>query len=118
MKFLIPLLFILAVGCSTVQTQGTRQIDAVLSDGSLDVKRTDTPQIIAEKKEIKAALIQARSDIDHAEKATLAAEKKAQKNEKLASQAIVFWAVLLCICIVSVLSFIAYIMRRVFFSVT
>lgn len=69
-----------ACACSTVQTPATKQIDTILSDGSLDIRPTDKPEQISEKKEIRAALMTAKAEIVKAEKQRQKAEAKAQKD--------------------------------------
>ena len=69
------------VGCASVRTAGTQQIDAVINSGILD---NDKPVTEENKKLIRSALESARSDIVAAEKQKAEAEKRALAAEKRA----------------------------------
>ena len=88
MKGLLCALFALALGCSTVQTQAVKHIDEVLKSGTLDKK---TPIGYAERQAYKAVMIEARGEIVDLTKKKAAAEQKAEKNARLARQAVLFW---------------------------
>ena len=76
------------VGCASVRTVGTQQIDAVIGSGILD---NDKPVTTEDKKMIRSALESARSDIVTAETQKAAAEKRALAAEKRADSNAV-WA--------------------------
>ena len=73
----------LFVGCASVHTVGTQQIDAVIDSGILD---SDKPVTVEDKRLIRSALESARSDIVAAETAKVAADKKAESNAVWASR--------------------------------
>lgn len=86
MKYLIPLLFSLSIGCASMPvTDGTRQIEAVKASGILDIKKGDTPQTIIEKKEIVSAFNAAEVDIKAAKDAQAKAETAQKKAEQKAA---------------------------------
>ena len=88
MKLIFVILMFSLVGCASVQTVGTQQIDAVIDSGILD---NDKPVTAEYKKMIRSALESARSDIVTAETQKAAAEKRALAAEKRADSNAV-WA--------------------------
>jgi hypothetical protein len=68
-------------GCVTGRlTQGVRNIDEILSDGTLTILPKDSPETIAQKKRISTVLASAREEILESENKRIAAEKSAQKS--------------------------------------
>ena len=79
----IVLFLCMFVGCASVRTVGTQQIDAVIGSGILD---SDKPVTSEDKRLIRSALESARADIVTAETQRVAAEKRADSNAAWASR--------------------------------
>lgn len=70
------------IGCATVQTPGTQQIDEVIASGIID-KPVLSPD---DRAQIKTTLTQARSDIVRATVAQEEAEKRVKSSETWATR--------------------------------
>lgn len=87
--FFIALLW--CVGCSTVHTAATRDIDGIIESKILD---SDRPLTREEKAYTKSTLIKAEKEI-------VTYKTEAQKNARLAKQARVFWIITVVVVLLS-----------------
>ena len=102
MKVFIPaVLFALLCGCETIQTRATEDIDKLLESGIYD---SEEPMTMEQKQETKSTLIESRKEI-------VTYKGIAEKNERLAKQARIFWIITAAIGVIVLIGFLLWLRR-------
>jgi len=113
MSLTLSICILSSIGCSTIPvTSGTQAIDSMLTDGSLDPLKTDTPSQVAQKERVKKTLTQARADIVQESSERIAAENEEKKDASLAGVGRFAWGLLIIFGIGLIAFVIINIIRR------
>ena len=94
-------LLALLCGCESVQTRATEDIDKLLESGVYD---SEEPMTMEQKQETKSTLIESRKEI-------VTYKGIAEKNERLAKQARIFWIITAVIGVLVLIGFLLWIRR-------
>ena len=88
-------------GCETIQTRATDDIDKLIESGVYD---SEEPMTMEQKQETKSTLIESKKEI-------VTYKGIAEKNERLAKQARIFWIITAVIGVIVLIGFLLWIRR-------